>query len=170
MNNGYNITHEHINNIKADGRLIGNDDYKGMDILVTSRSKITAFVPDKTVICISIWDEVVDGGPPVLQQGYKDVLSLHFEDVVEPGPQFDGVPPEILYTYEMANKVAQFIYTHKDTDVTLLVIHCHAGINRSRSMAAAIVDHFKWPFKYSVGNKLVYDLTLEALQDFKEVV
>lgn len=165
----YDVTIDHIHNMKTDGVIPGNEGHKKIRMYVVSRKEAESYVPTPGImsVCISLWDKTVSDAPAKISGMFQDVLYLEFDDTEEVGPEMAGWPPEILYNDALADQVAEFVNKYIDT-AQVLVIHCFAGINRSRSMSSAIAKHFDLPYKWSVGNALVYDTTLAALQRYKK--
>lgn len=115
-----------------------------LNILATSASGALRYVmqhfckpgiteyPERTdtYAVISIQDTVHGGlGFELKENDYcKGVLTLYFDDIEK--PQTDAQ----RFTNEQAAEIIRFIRAHSD-DVDSLLIHCFAGISRSKAVA-----------------------------------
>ena len=102
---------------------------------------------------------VRDPGTPAipLKAGWKDVLSLEIPDVdfhgrVDPG--WDLAVP--------TREIAQFVRRH--AAATRILLHCHLGVSRSRSIAAALCEQRQWPYAWTVLHQPLYEAMRTALQ------
>ena len=86
-----------------------------------------------------------------LSTRYRAVLRLVFEDV---SIFADHLADDSSISEEQAASVAVFVREHADAGTLLL--HCAAGVSRSRSMAAAICDVLGLPYQWTVLNDDVY--------------
>ena len=86
-----------------------------------------------------------------LSTRYRAVLRLVFEDV---SIFADHPADDSSISKEQAASVAMFVREHADAGTLLL--HCAAGVSRSRSMAAAICDVLGLPYQWTVLNDDVY--------------
>ncbi|MCD7807848.1 MAG: hypothetical protein LUH02_00785 [Erysipelotrichaceae bacterium] len=109
-----------------------------------------------TYVVISIQDTHTNGfGIQFCENKFcKGVLTLYFDDIVK---DVDGA---VLFNEEHARKIIDFISNHKDVDT--LLIHCYAGMSRSRAVGAFAVkmlggDNSDY-FKYGSPNPYVYEL------------
>lgn len=135
----------------------GPDEYDGLRISVMSLREVMEYMPGPDEVCISIHTDYYGYAKPELL-GFVDVLRLNFDDTaVDRLDDKDAIP----YTREMANQVAKFVLKHRDKKK--LVIHCFAGISRSRTMAAAIAHVLDLPFRFTIKNMMVGVLTAETL-------
>ena len=86
--------------------------------------------PDKTdkYAAISIQDTIDGGfGFELKENRYcKGVLTLYFDDIEQPEPGLK------LMNTSQAKQIIEFINMHKDVDT--LLIHCFAGVSRSRAI------------------------------------
>lgn len=99
-------------------------------------------------VIISIRDPGME--PPELSGGWKSVLSLEIEDVDLYGNLDPGVD-----VHRSATAIAAIARTHRRAPQIL--IHCHAGVSRSRSVAAAICEAFGWPYHWTVLHRPLHD-------------
>lgn len=85
-----------------------------------------------TYAVISIQDTAYGGfGFELKQNAYcREVLTLYFDDIEQPQHRAK------LMTKAQADEIIRFIETHRN-DVDTLLIHCFAGISRSKA-----VEHF----------------------------
>ena len=82
----------------------------------------------------------------------KDVLTLYFDDIEEPG---HGLR---LMTDVQALAICRFIKEH-ESDVDTLLIHCFAGVSRSRAVGAFAREVLGLqPMDKSGCNEYVYDM------------
>lgn len=95
---------------------------------------------------------------PELLSGWNSVLSLEIEDVDLHGNLEPGVDVRVP-----AAAIAAFVQTHRRAPQMLL--HCHAGVSRSRSVAAAICEAFGWPYRWTVLHQPLYDAVLACLRE-----
>ena len=142
-----------------------------MNITICSASELEklAMKPfQKDTVLISI-DNVDTTAPPYLFYQPSAALYLRFDDMI---PQEEALMeyPAVLFNEDMAKKVAEFVYLHKDANE--LICQCACGISRSAGIAAAVMEHF---YKNGAAifedgwyrpNVFVYQLTLEALSHF----
>ncbi|HYD54123.1 MAG TPA: hypothetical protein VEA99_15920 [Gemmatimonadaceae bacterium] len=92
------------------------------------------------------------------------MLTLEFEDT---GSYADYVEqgrdnPRGI-TQEQAAAVAAFVLRHRHRRA--IVLHCAAGVSRSRSMAAAITEALKLPYEFTAVNDDVHRAVRRALLD-----
>jgi predicted protein tyrosine phosphatase len=127
-------------------------EYKGLRLKVTGELEASLHEPKQGHVCISITHQ--DFTP--LQEGFDEVLRLKFDDTMEIQDRYGDWSDERNSTsisMDQARKVAAFVNKHKNCE--LLLIHCMAGVSRSRSMAYAIALHFRLPYKFKLRNKHV---------------
>ncbi len=118
-------------------------------VVVLSASKAARHRPSARTAVISIRGA---RDPEIaLSTRYRATLRLVFEDVsiVAEDPTDDG-----SISAAQAASVAAFVRQHADAGTLLL--HCAAGVSRSRSMAAAICDVLGLPYQWTVLNDDVY--------------
>lgn len=120
--------------------------------------------PGAGAVLISIVDE-----PVALQSGWKDVLTLRFDDV---DTEQEGMQ---LFDAAIAAQVLAFADRHQDSQDSIeLVVHCTAGQSRSAAVALFLAERFgvqcwkegrrvdwRWP-NY---NRLVYRVLTGVSQE-----
>jgi predicted protein tyrosine phosphatase len=118
-------------------------------VLVLSASKAARHRPSARTAVISIRGA---RDPEIaLSTQYRAVLRLVFDDV----SVFADAPPDAANISEVqAFAVAAFVREQFDADTLLL--HCAAGVSRSRSMAATICEVLELPYRWTVLNADVY--------------
>ena len=142
---------------------------------VLSREQAEAYVPKKNEVCISICSYTPNdmgfhdsGRKPVLSDKFDDVLYLAFDDIQPTVYECHREAVESgdmkAMSDEQAVAVAQFVAKYFNTKMKL-IIHCYAGISRSRSIAAAIADKFHMKDRFQAYNKYVYEKVLEQLRN-----
>lgn len=124
-------------------------------VLVLSSDEAVRAKPRPRSVVISIRDPGVE--PPDLLQGWKAVLSLEIEDVDLHGNLSPGADVRA-----QAAAIATFVRTHRHAP--LILLHCRAGVSRSRSVAAAICDAFGWPYRWTVLHRPLYDAVTACLR------
>lgn len=95
---------------------------------------------------------------PVLRSGWKAVLFLEIDDVDVHRNLEPGVDVRLP-----AAAIADFARTHRRAPQIL--VHCHAGVSRSRSAAAAICEALGWPYRWTVLHQPLYDALLAYLRE-----
>jgi rhodanese-related sulfurtransferase len=106
-------------------------------------------------IVISLRDR---GTEPVdLQPGWRAVLRLEVPDV-----EFSGTLASGEDVSGAAAEIARCLRSHPRA--TPIVLHCAAGISRSRSTAAALCDTLGWPYKWTVLHAPLYAAVRAALE------
>jgi predicted protein tyrosine phosphatase len=140
----------------------GDENYHGMQVEVMGIYSVRQYIPGPDEACISIYTDFYSVGRPLLE-GFVDVLRLEFDDTT-----FDrkGDPDAKPFTPEMADDVAKFVLRNRGRKK--LVIHCFAGVSRSRSMASAITEALDLPYNFTVVNKEVESLVRTALDNLLE--
>lgn len=93
---------------------------------------------------------------PELSPGWKAILSPETEDVdlhgnLDPGVEVHGP----------AAAIAAFVRTHRRAPQ--LVLHSHAGVGRSQSVAVAMREAFNWPYRWTVLHRPLFDAGLASL-------
>jgi predicted protein tyrosine phosphatase len=145
----------------SDGLLIGHSDYNGLKIMVMGKYGAQQYIPESgEEVCISI---CCKNGPfadkAKLSGMFAEILYLRFDDLDGPS---HGDENAVQINEKIANKVVEFVLKHKDKKKLLL--HCYAGINRSRSMAQAIAEGLELPYHFTVNNHAVYQAVQDAFQ------
>jgi predicted protein tyrosine phosphatase len=132
------------------------------------RSALVEFEPPEPCLIISIVDP--RAGQAFIGNwenrrilGVHRVLPFHDIDVAHEGLD------HVLFDYQRAADIATFIHSHAQYhEATLVVAQCEAGISRSAGVAAALQNFFRMDgrsaFDTGIPNRLVFRLTLEALQ------
>lgn len=142
------------------------DQYDGLKVLVLGQYAAERYQP-KTgeEVCISITakhDLAFGYGNAKLSGMFRDVLCLNFDDVAVGSAEHETAES---ITPEQAKQVAEFANKHRN--MKTLVVHCFAGMSRSRSMASAIADYFDLPYSFTVLNPHVYDSVVDALTAYE---
>jgi predicted protein tyrosine phosphatase len=140
--------------------------YGGLKLEVMSQAQARKYTPINNEVCISIRaypGGVLDSNVVELSDQFADVLSLQFDDNPDDHNLLPGMVDVIPMTAQQADDIAQFVLKHRDNKQKI-VIHCFAGISRSRSTAAAIADVLELPYSFTVKNTHVYNLVSEALR------
>jgi predicted protein tyrosine phosphatase len=119
--------------------------YPGLRMLVLPEAEACRRRPGADEVCISI---VSPGRPAApLPQGYVDVLRLDFHDT---SPYARPHAAAQALTAAQADAVVAFVERHRAR--RRLVLHCSAGLSRSRSMAAALASAFGLPYRWTAIN------------------
>ena len=141
--------------LSEDGPLWDGRRPRGVPLIrVLSRDEAERARPVRRAIVISIRAPGME--PPELSSGWQSVLSLEIEDVDLQGNLDPGVD-----VHAPAAAIAAFVLAHRRASP--IVLHCHAGVSRSRSVAAAICTAFDWPYHWTVLHKPLYDAVLASL-------
>ena len=134
-------------------------------ILVTSAREALRYVwrhleyPMKldTYAAISIQDTIGGGfGFQLTENRFcKGVLTLYFDDIEEPEHGLS------LFNKSQAMQIIRFIDEHPDVDT--LLIHCYAGVSRSRAVGVFAAEYLNIPSaEENCYNRYVYDLLKTA--------
>lgn len=109
-----------------------------------------------TYAVISIQDTHTDGFGFTFRENQfcKGVLTLYFDDIVK---EVEGA---VLFNDQQAQQIIDFVNAHKNVDT--LLVHCLAGLSRSRAVGAFIVkmsggDNSAY-FEQGYPNSYVYDM------------
>lgn len=145
----------------ADEEFQSEDHYSGLKLLVLGQFSAERYQPQTgEEVCISITarDDPSFGMAPAKLSGmFRDILRLQFDDVAVGSADYEAATS---ITEDEAAKVVEFVKKHADKKK--LVIHCFAGMSRSRSMASAIADYLDLPYDFTVLNPHVYDTVVNA--------
>lgn len=124
-------------------------------VRVMSREEAVFARPRSGGVIVSIRARRME--PAALSSRWKAVLQLEIEDVDLHGnldPDVDMRGP--------AEAIANFVKSHRQAPE--IALHCHAGVNRSRSAAAAICEAYGWPYRWTVLHRPLFDAVLAALR------
>lgn len=138
-------------------------------IIVMSRLQAEEYVPKNKddEVCISInFPQPIFEFQYNLMQKFRDVLFLKIIDNGGDTPEFLiknklGGPlghvgaSEDYFGALHARKVIDFL--EKNKDAKTVVIHCLAGVSRSRSLAAAIAQQYNTEQTFVVHNPFLFD-------------
>jgi predicted protein tyrosine phosphatase len=142
--------------LAGDGRLATATHARGVpDVRVCSAPEAARLRPSRRGVVIAIRDP--GAAPIALRPGWRAVLALEVPDVDSLGdlaPTVDLGPT--------GDAIAAFVVEHHDA--VRVVLHCHLGVSRSRSAAAAICDAFKWPYRWTALHEPLYAAVREALE------
>lgn len=125
-------------------------------VRVLSHDEAVRATPVRRAVVVSI--RTLGMEQPALRSGWKAVLSLEIEDVDLHGNLKPGVDVR-----RPAAAIAAFVQTHRHA--TLMLLHCHAGVSRSRSVAAALCEAYGWPYRWTVMHQPLYDAVLASLRE-----
>jgi predicted protein tyrosine phosphatase len=111
-----------------------------VDFIVLSRLMAQVWKPDESpAILISINDveDDVENNPTkfIHEDCYLDILRLTFSDCDREFPDYDK--PIKLMNKLHAKQILEFVEKYIN-DVSLIVVHCAAGVSRSAGVAAAL--------------------------------
>jgi predicted protein tyrosine phosphatase len=155
--------YSYVDPFPGDGLKIGQTDYKGLAVKVFGRHAAEQYEPESNdEVCISIRSASqngIDNRRAKLSGRFKDILYLVFDDTTV--DDFYHERPTGLST-QQAEKIADFVVKHRDRKK--LVLHCYAGMNRSRSTAEAICRELKLPFAYTINNYELFEQVRKAIQ------
>lgn len=111
---------------------------------------------------ISVGEPAASDGPPVIKDGWHDVLRLEFHDVdMDTHAAPDG--PYVLMSVEDAWQIVAFV-ERVAPRIEVLVVHCRAGISRSAAIAKWVARRYGLAFNHRYGrfNRHVLRLLEEA--------
>lgn len=122
-----------------------------MKVQVYSRKHMKEIEHSEYDCLISIWSTIAlatqsysDDDVPM--DGWKDVLRLDFDDVVETKLGMSLT----MFDEEMAKKVIAFIEKNKGSN---FVIHCDAGLSRSVGVASFMKDVYTYDMElFEIGS------------------
>jgi len=142
---------DHRNQVLSSG-------YHGCDVVVLGQGQAKMYIPETdNEVCISISSEHWGDFKPILSDKFHEVLRLNFDDIAIGDTDLENANS---ITPHQANEVVRFFDKHKDSH--RIIIHCFAGMSRSRSMAGALCKCFGLPFRYTVLNQHVEDQITQA--------
>ena len=104
-------------------------------------------------------------------QGWEAILPLQFDDIDRPTAPIKIVGQDVdrnLILFHKAQAINILDFIEEAKDMTMLVIHCHAGISRSVGVKVAlekIISDRDVYNQYPLHNKYVSRLLLE--EDYK---
>jgi predicted protein tyrosine phosphatase len=127
----------------------------GPEVLVCSAREAGRLRPSRQGVVIALRDP--SSAPAPLKSGWRALLALEVPDVDVKG---ELTPPANLEP--LAEAIAEFAIRHRNART--IVLHCHLGVSRSRSTAAAICEAFDWPYQWTVLHEPLYHAVLLALR------
>jgi predicted protein tyrosine phosphatase len=134
--------------------------YAGIRIRVLSASKASAYRPGGDEVAISIRGHAEKG--TTLSPRFGEVLHLVFADTSPYATYAEsGQDNPSTISHEQADAVGAFVLRHRARSA--LVIHCTAGVSRSRSLAAAVCSALALPYEWTVVNDDVHRAVLAAM-------
>ncbi|WP_019680613.1 hypothetical protein [Ruminococcus flavefaciens] len=90
----------------------------------------------------------------------KDVLTLYFDDLEESCPGYK------MINDAQAEQIIHFIKDHQDVDT--LLIHCYAGVSRSRAVGVFASELLGIPFSSGRAfNEYVYSMLKDAVKEIE---
>jgi predicted protein tyrosine phosphatase len=95
-----------------------------------------------------------------LKGGWKDVLSLEFDDIV------DYEENAKLFSEAQARQIIEFVMRCNAEETEGLLVHCNAGVCRSAAVAKWVSEKYGlgFPLDYDKHNKHVYRVLKEENQ------
>ena len=123
-----------------------------MQMRVLSAPKVERYSPAAGEVLISI--RTPGSQRPTLRSGWQAVLHVEFADTGPFAPLHDA--GEGL-SEEIAAEILDFVATHRLC--RRLVVQCHAGVSRSRSLAAVIAELYGLPYRWTALNADVVRIT-----------
>ena len=113
----------------------------GPALVVLSREAAEAYIPRDREVCISVTDP--NTPEPRLSDKFAAICYFKFHDIDERvplGELVDDARPAVHFDDYQADRIVRFAAKYHDVDV--VVVHCEAGVSRSRSIAEALFDAF----------------------------
>ncbi len=117
----------------------------GLTMRVLSESKVRRYAPGPDEVCISIRARCA--APLSLHPDWVEVLRIACDDT---GPYASPPLNAQALTREDAAAILTFVRRHLGR--RRLVVHCVAGVSRSRSVAAAVARVFGLPYRWTALN------------------
>lgn len=145
-----------------DGFIGDESSYTGLKLEVMGQATAERYEPGDDEVCISIWSAGAGVSLPFLSPKFKDILRLDFDDVGDTDDWFVDPHARNINNDQVAD-VVEFVLKHRNRKK--MVIHCFAGMSRSRSMAAAIAYVFRLPYHFTINNRSVYSKVGQALRE-----
>jgi rhodanese-related sulfurtransferase len=127
----------------------------GPDVIVCSAPEAARLRPSRHGVVIALRDP--GSAPAPLKSGWGALLPLEVPDV-----DVSGELPPPANLEPLAEALAEFVIHHRDA--RRIVLHCHLGVSRSRSTAAAICETFEWPYRWTVLHEPLYHAVGVALR------
>lgn len=95
-----------------------------------------------------------------LKEGWKDVLRLEFDDIV------DYEENAKLFSEAQARQIIEFVMRCNAEETEGLLVHCNAGVCRSAAVAKWVSEKYGlgFPLKYDKHNRHVYRVLKEENQ------
>jgi predicted protein tyrosine phosphatase len=128
----------------------------GPEVLVCSAREAGRLRPSRQGVIIALRDPGSEPAP--LKPGWGALLAVEVPDVDVRG---ELTPPANLDP--VADTIAEFSMRHRDART--FVLHCHRGVSRSRSTAAAICEAFNWPYQWTVVHEPLHHAVGVALSN-----
>lgn len=122
-------------------------------VRVLSQDEAVRARPVRRGVVVSLRSPGIE--PPQLRSGWEAMLFLEIEDVDAHGNLEPGVDVR-----PQAAAIAGFARAHRHAPQILL--HCQAGVSRSRSVAAALCEAFDWPYRWTVLHQPLHDAVLAS--------
>ncbi len=120
-------------------------DMLGLTMRVLSEPKARRYVPGPDEVCISMHGR---GAPATrLHSGWVEVLRVACDDT---GPYAVPTLTGRSLSPDEAASILAFVRRHLGR--RRLVVHCVAGVSRSRSVAAAVASVFGLPYRWTALN------------------
>lgn len=116
-----------------------------MNIIALSRADASKSVPPNNCYVISITEP--NEGPPFLHSNWEDVLHLKFDDIDKVEKPL-GTRELVLFDSHQAKQIINFVEKYKD-NISILAIHCAAGISRSVGVHVALAKIYNTKDLYS---------------------
>lgn len=124
-------------------------------VRVMSREEAVLARPRSGGVIVSIRAPGME--PAALSSRWKAVLQLEIEDV-----DLRGNLDSDMDIRGPGEAIANFVKSHRQAPE--IALHCHAGVSRSRSAAAAICEAYGWPYRWTVLHRPLFDAVLAALR------